>query len=762
MRDLSDVTLACVDTANHALAIRALDRSRQHLRFGRVLFLTDRIPAGIALPAGVDVETIDSLPSREAYSEFVLKNLLPFVRTTYALLIQWDGYVVNPEAWDPAFLACDFIGARWFWQPEGFRVGNGGFSLRSRRLLEALQDPRIVLKEVEDLTIGHTFRPLLEAEHAIRFADEALADRFAFEAAYPIGRPFGFHGLFNFARVVDDAELAMLAASFGERIARSPQLRQLVRNAIAAGKWRAAVALAERRLAALPGDAEAAALVAHAKDGAARAPAAGRNDPCPCGSGKRYKHCHGAVVPTAPANADPSASSATRLADAVAQRALDAHRRGDLETAERGYRSALHASPEQPHALHYLGVLAYQRGAFRDALPLATRGAELLPTEPEFHNNVGLVLAALGRDEDAASAYRRALALNPAHAAAWSNLGLALSATNALDEAIDAFGRAISLAPSYGEAHWNLALALLRKGDYARGWHEYEWRLELPAFRGAPPPTTPRWRGANLRGKTLLLIAEQGLGDTLHFLRFARTLAAQRARVIVEVPPALALLAGTVPGVASVIVRGEARPPHDAWSPMMSIPLAIGLTTPPADAGVPYLRADERSRSMVALELARIAPRRPRIGLAWAGARSNTHDRARSCALAAFVPLLARDDATWMSLQKGDGEEEIAVLREASNLVLPDARNNFDGTAALIASLDLVVTVDTSIAHLAGALARPVWILLPFASDWRWGDAQRTTPWYPTARLFRQRTPGDWAGVVADVAAALDADVDAT
>ena len=173
---------------------------------------------------------IGRIASRDDYSRFVLKHLADHVATPHVLLVQWDGYVVNPAAWDDAFLDCDYLGARWFWHTDGHDVGNGGFSLRSLRLLQALQDPRIELVEAEDLTIGRTFRDLLEREHGIRFGDAALADRFAFEAAYPVGTPFGFHGLFNFCRVVPPAELAALVPAFSDAIARSPQLAQLLRN----------------------------------------------------------------------------------------------------------------------------------------------------------------------------------------------------------------------------------------------------------------------------------------------------------------------------------------------------------------------------------------------------------------------------------------------------------------------------------------------------------------------------------------------------
>jgi len=744
---LPDVTLIAVDTANHALALRALQRSREQLQFARTLFLTDRIPDGVTLPDGIDVRTIAPLASRDTYSALMLKALLPHVETSHALIVQWDGYVVNAKAWETAFLDCDYIGARWFWQPPGFRVGNGGFSLRSRRLLVALQDPRVVLADAEDLTIGHAFRPLLEREHRIRFADEDTAERFAFEAAHPIGLPFGFHGLFNFARVVPAAELEALAASFAPAIAGSPQMAQLVRNAMAAGMWRPAVALAQRRAAALPDDPASTALLQQAQAGAASAPAASRNDPCPCGSGKRYKHCHGATGAVAVA-----APSAHALVDT----ALAAHRRGDLDAAERGYRAALTLEPDAPLAVHYLGVVAYQRGQPADALPLLERAVALVPGEPEFHNNLGLVLAALDRHADAIGAYRRALVLRPAHAIAWSNLGLALTASGQLDDAIDALSRAIALAPDYGEAHWNLGLALLRSGQFGRGWPEYEWRLALPAFQVPESPAGPRWTGEDPAGKTLLVVAEQGLGDTLHFIRFARTLAARGARVVVAVQDVLARLVATVPGVAAVVGRGAPWPAHDVWTPLLSVPGLLGITAPPANPIVPYLDVSPTRRADARRALASAAPRGPRIGLAWAGSRANTQNRARSCPLAAFAPLLARDDVAFVSLQKGDGEEEIPAVAAASRLASLDLRNDFDGTAALVSELDLVLSVDTSIAHLAGALGRPVWILLPHAADWRWLDGRDDTDWYPTARLFRQPRPGDWGSVIAAVTHALD------
>ncbi|NDP44026.1 MAG: hypothetical protein GZ089_15130, partial [Aromatoleum sp.] len=207
MLDLPAVTLVCVDCLNHALALRALARSMEGVRYARALLLTDALPAGIAVPPGVEVVAIPPIRSREDYSRFVIRSLLPHVATSHALVIQWDGYVVNPEAWDPGFLDCDYLGAKWYQEPENQRVGNGGFSLRSRRLLEALQDPRIEIDANEDVVICRISRPFLEREYGIRFGSEALADRFSFEVAYPIGKPFGFHAVYNFWRTVPAAEL---------------------------------------------------------------------------------------------------------------------------------------------------------------------------------------------------------------------------------------------------------------------------------------------------------------------------------------------------------------------------------------------------------------------------------------------------------------------------------------------------------------------------------------------------------------------------
>jgi len=292
--ELPRVTLCCVDCVNHDLALTALQQCVESCTFGRALFVTDR---HYDLD-GLDCLRIAPLRSREDYSRFVIKELAAHVATDYVLLVQWDGFVVNPAAWREEFLDYDYIGARWPSRDDGFTVGNGGFSLRSRRLLHALQDPHVLPEPLEDVAICRTFRPRLEHVHGIRFAPEDVADRFSFEAHYFDALPFGFHGLFNFWMFLDARGLAHLLAHVSPAILASEQCRQLARNYLELGRRDEARLLLDHMLAAHPHGGEMAVLRASLDPSA---PAAGgttpvgRNDPCPCGSGKRYKACHGAV-----------------------------------------------------------------------------------------------------------------------------------------------------------------------------------------------------------------------------------------------------------------------------------------------------------------------------------------------------------------------------------------------------------------------------------------------------------------------------------
>ncbi len=305
MLNLDRVTLCCIDCVNHELALAAIGQCLQKCTFARVLFVTDTAP----VLEGIDVVRIAPLVSREDYSQFVIKELVHHLDTEFVLLMQWDGFVINAGAWNDAFLDHDYIGARWGWETDGHAVGNGGFSLRSRRLLEALADPHIADYPTEDIAICRTYRDYLESAHGIRFAPDALADEFAFEATYPKGLPFGFHGLFNFWLFFQAQDLAAFLKMATRKILGSLQCMQLAKNLYEVKRNDEAAMVVRRILSAHPAHPEANALLARLThlSLAAQAPrpplpggpgtgAVGRNDPCPCGSGRRYKACHGALA----------------------------------------------------------------------------------------------------------------------------------------------------------------------------------------------------------------------------------------------------------------------------------------------------------------------------------------------------------------------------------------------------------------------------------------------------------------------------------
>ena len=412
--------------------------------------------------------------------------------------------------------------------------------------------------------------------------------------------------------------------------------------------------------------------------------------------------------------------------------------------------------PDHPQAQHFLGVIHYQRRELDAALPLLERSVAAMANEPEFHNNLGLALVAANREIEAIRAYRAALNLKADHAVAWNNLGLALQSLNDVAGAIGAFRHAIDLKPAFTHAHWNLAMALLLDGQFTEGWREYDSRLELPELglgRHAFPG--PAWDGTSPAGKALLIYAEQGLGDALQFARYVTLLAAAGARCIVHCREPLKPLLASVTGVAEVVTGSEALPPYAAQLALLSLPRVFETTLDTIPARVPYVVAPTERRAMVRAALHAYQGQGLKVGLAWAGSREHANDRNRSCPLTAFEPLFDLPGLVWFSLQSGDASEQIHALPSTRRLVPLPVGTALVDTAALIAELDLVITVDTSIAHLAGALAQPAWVLLPFAPDWRWLLDRDDSPWYPTLRLFRQPQPRDWTTVTALVRDAL-------
>ncbi len=409
----------------------------------------------------------------------------------------------------------------------------------------------------------------------------------------------------------------------------------------------------------------------------------------------------------------------------------------------------LAASPAHAEARANRGAALAALDRHAEALADFDAALAAAPHPIVFYNR-GLALAALGRLADAVAAYDRALAVMSGHAAAWSSRGVALQALNRHTEAIASFERAIAIEPDFADAHFNKSLALLAIGDYPRGQADYEWRWKRS---GAAPLRQnfgrPLWRGENsLQNKTILLHAEQGLGDTIQFARYARLLARAGANVVLETHPELKPLLSRLEGCV-VIARGEARPAFDVHCPLGSLPMCLKTELASVPAEIPYLAAD-------AERVARWRPRLealggPRVALVWAGNSAHANDRNRSVPLALLRPLWGRDGAHVVGLQRDLREGDAEILAGAPVLALGSELADFDDTAAVLASCDLVITVDTSVAHLAGAMGRPLWVLLPFSADWRWTAASDRSPWYPSARLYRQPQPGDWESVVARV-----------
>jgi tetratricopeptide (TPR) repeat protein len=500
------------------------------------------------------------------------------------------------------------------------------------------------------------------------------------------------------------------------------------------------------------------------------------------------------------------------------QAAVQHHQAGRLGQAEALYRQVLAQQPNHPDALHLLGVIASQSGRHDVALQLIGQAISIDPNRAEFHSNLGLALMEQRRLDEATAAYRRAIELKSDFAAAHNGLGSALAAGGRADEAIGRFTKAMALQPSLAEApfnlantyrqmgkyeeavawyvraltarpgwrqaqnnlcnalcdqgrfdeaakiyraslaqrpddplaHWNVGLSLLRHGELEQAWPEYEWRRRTPELGLRPVSfTQPMWDGGDLRGQRILLHAEQGLGDTVQFIRYVPQVARRGGRIAVACQPELLALLKTMEGVEEWATPGQAWPQFDVHCPLPSLPAALRTTPATIPAIVPYLSADAEKSEQWALRLPNGVRK---IGLSWAGRPTHPHDRERSLQLERLAPLSG--SAWFCSLQKG----ESAAQAKSPPMELTDwtrELNDMSDTAALIDQLDLVITVDTSVAHVAGALGKPVWVLLPFVPDWRWMLHRADSPWYPTMRLFRQPRPGDWQTPIGQIAEEL-------
>ncbi|APA85235.1 tetratricopeptide repeat-containing glycosyltransferase family protein [Paraburkholderia sprentiae WSM5005] len=438
------------------------------------------------------------------------------------------------------------------------------------------------------------------------------------------------------------------------------------------------------------------------------------------------------------------------------------------------YERALSLVPEFAQAWNNRACVLRDLGRYADALGSCDRALALQPDYPEAWSNRGNVLGDLNQPHEAQRCYQRALELAPAFVDAWNNLGLAQTDLNQREQALSSYQRALALNPASVEAHWNQALCLLQMGRFDTGWREYEWRWQRNRIKsGKRAFAQPLWLGDfPLDGKTILLHAEQGLGDTLQFCRYATLVAKLGARVVLEVPGTLLRLLSTLDGVDQLVEAGQPLPPFDCHCPLLSLPLAFGTNEASIPAATPYLFAQTAAVSewrqriepdTSANASAHASAIRPlKVGLVWAGenraqvAELRKIDARRSLAFEQLAPLLDVPNVRFFSVQKGAAAPQLADSAHRERVAdHTDLLHDFADTAALVASLDLVISVDTSTAHLAGALGKPVWILNRFDTCWRWLLERSDTPWYPCARLFRQPALGDWRSAIEAVRDAL-------
>jgi tetratricopeptide (TPR) repeat protein len=433
---------------------------------------------------------------------------------------------------------------------------------------------------------------------------------------------------------------------------------------------------------------------------------------------------------------------------------------GDREGAAASYRCAVHLKPDYALAHNNLGNILRELGRPEEAEESCRLAVRLSPDFAEAHDNLGNALRDQGRLEEAIASYRRALCLKPDSALSCNNLGNALREMGRLDEAAASFEGAIRLRPDYAEAHATLAMLRLLAGDFERGWPGYEWRFRTwgPRYRDGAFPSNPSrrllWDGSPLEGRTILLHAEQGLGDTIQFVRFATMVHERGGVVILECQPGLRTLLAGCPGVDRVVAPGEPRPEFAVHAPLLSLPGILGTTMDTIPAPVPYLRAEDSRVARWRRELGGLPGFR--VGIVWGGNPEHRNDRRRSIPPDRFVPLAETVGVRLVGLQKGPGAERWDETgRRPPILDLGGRLEDFADTAAVLANLDLLISCDTAVVHLAGALGVPAWVALPSDPDWRWLLGRDDSPWYPSLRLFRQDRPGDWAGVFERIAVAL-------
>lgn len=439
------------------------------------------------------------------------------------------------------------------------------------------------------------------------------------------------------------------------------------------------------------------------------------------------------------------------------QAGLLASQKGDRVAAVAAFTQAAGRFPMYGPTHANLGTLTGQLGHSALAMRCFQRALAVDPAHAEAWSNFASQLCRAHRDEDAIAVLKRALSVAPRHAGALCNLGAILFDAGQTARAEACFRQSLALDPTMHKAAKNLGFALLRRGDLAAGFGWYEHRHAV-----SPPPAplldtpVPRWRGGALNGVSLLAVTEQGEGDSIQFVRYAKLVERGGGTLTMLCSPTLKRLMTRADGVRHVVADGDRMPRVDAWTPLLSLPHLLGTDRGSIPGGVPYLHPAPEDAAAWRTQLSGATGLK--VGLVWAGNPSFEGDRWRSPRFTAVTPLLTLPGVHMVLLQVGDGRRDLAGHVLPTTVTdLGDRIRDFADTAAIMAGLDLVITSCTAPAHLAGALGRPVWIMLPFASDWRWMEERADSPWYPTARLFRQPIPGDWTSVVAAISAELQA-----
>lgn len=418
---------------------------------------------------------------------------------------------------------------------------------------------------------------------------------------------------------------------------------------------------------------------------------------------------------------------------------------GETKEAERASSRALAIFPKDINARSSLAIALLSRRDLAGAVRHFSIASALAPADAALLSNLGFAEFESGNAADAARSLRRSVALNPSNAPAHNNLGIAQFELDRAIEAEASHDRALALRPLFPEAHWNRGLRRLARGDFARGWPDAYWRWRCAGVPGLRY-SDRAWDGEDPAGRKLLLYGEQGFGDTIQFARFAGLLTERGARVMLQCQRPLVRLLSSLPKLDVVVPDDEPPPVFDIQAPLMDVPGLIGVGLADLPGRFPYLAADP---SLAEIWRSRLSASKPKVGLVWQGNPTSPSERGRSIPLSHLAPLLARPGIAWYSVQHGSGREQVADLpSEIRPEDLGQHLRDFADTAAVLANLDLVFTTCTSVAHLAGALGRPTWVMLRHAADWRWMTDRNDSPWYPSVRLFRQSVAGDWTSVV--------------